>query len=57
MVSSFSAQFSGCAGTDSQCKIDVTSMITHSFPLEETVQAFELVAENKDGVLKASIDR
>ncbi len=38
-------------------KIDVTSMITHSFPLEETVQAFELVAENKDEVLKASIDR
>ena len=37
-------------------KVDVASMITHSFPLERTLEAFELVAESRDGVLKASVD-
>lgn len=36
--------------------IDVTSLVTHSFPLERTRDAFELVAANADHVLKASID-
>ncbi len=38
-------------------RLDVRSLITHSFPLEETQAAFDLVAENRDNVLKASIDR
>lgn len=38
-------------------RIDVESLITHSFPLERTNDAFELVANYGDGVLKASIDR
>jgi len=38
-------------------KIDVKSLITHSFPLEKTRDAFELVAENGDNVLKVSIDQ
>ena len=37
-------------------KIDVSSLLTHSFPLEETSAAFELVAESRDNVLKASVD-
>lgn len=37
-------------------KIDVLSLITHSFPLERTGEAFELVAANADNVIKASID-
>lgn len=38
-------------------RIELQSLITHSFPLERTREAFELVAEAKDGVLKASIDQ
>jgi L-iditol 2-dehydrogenase len=37
-------------------KIDIRSLVTHSFPLEKTRDAFELVCANQDGVLKASID-
>ncbi len=37
-------------------KLDLESLVTHSFPLERSMDAFELVAENRDGVLKASID-
>lgn len=37
-------------------KIDTLSLITHSFPLERTGEAFELVAANADNVIKASID-
>lgn len=36
-------------------KVDGTLMITHRFSLEETPAAFELVAEYRDGVLKAMI--
>ncbi len=38
-------------------KLDIRSLITHSFPLEQTMEAFELVAETRDEVLKVSIDR
>ncbi|MFP4501955.1 MAG: zinc-dependent alcohol dehydrogenase [Candidatus Hydrogenedentota bacterium] len=37
-------------------KVDVTSLITHSFPLERTQEAFDLVADAADNVLKVSID-
>jgi len=35
---------------------DPDFMITHHFPLEQTVEAFDLVAEYADGVIKAMID-
>ncbi len=38
-------------------KIDVRKLITHSFPLEASCDAFELVSGYKDQVLKASIDQ
>lgn len=37
-------------------QVDVRKLITHSFPLHRTQEAFDLVAEYGDGVLKASID-
>ena len=37
-------------------KIDISNMITHRFPFEKTKNAFELVAEYGDGVMKALID-
>lgn len=37
-------------------RIDVASLITHRFALEEAPKAFELVAAYADGVLKASVD-
>ncbi len=37
-------------------RIDVRKLITHSFPLRRTGEAFALVAGYQDGVLKASID-
>ncbi|HOV75866.1 MAG TPA: alcohol dehydrogenase catalytic domain-containing protein [Candidatus Hydrogenedentes bacterium] len=36
--------------------VDVKSLVTHSFSLERTRDAFELVAANADNVLKASVD-
>jgi len=36
--------------------IDVASLITHRFPLDEANAAFELVAQSADNVLKVSID-
>jgi L-iditol 2-dehydrogenase len=36
--------------------IDVTPMITHHFPFDQTDKAFELVAAYHDGVMKAMID-
>lgn len=38
-------------------RVDLQSLITHSFPLEKTMDAFELVANYADNVLKASIDQ
>lgn len=37
-------------------KVSIDFMITHRFPLEETVEGFELVAAYGDGVIKAMID-
>jgi len=37
-------------------KVDVRSLITHSFSLEESLEAFNLVNDFKDNVLKVSID-
>jgi L-iditol 2-dehydrogenase len=36
-------------------KINMDSMVTHRFPLEETQKAFDLVANYRDGVMKAMI--
>jgi L-iditol 2-dehydrogenase len=36
-------------------KVDVDFMVTHRFPLEKTHEAFELVANYRDGVVKAMI--
>jgi L-iditol 2-dehydrogenase len=36
-------------------KINMDAMVTHHFPLSETRQAFELVANYRDGVMKAMI--
>jgi L-iditol 2-dehydrogenase len=38
-------------------RIDVKSLITHSFPLEKALDAFELVSRSADNVLKASVDQ
>ncbi len=38
-------------------RIDVRPMLTHSFPLEKTMEAFDIVAGYKENVLKASIDQ
>lgn len=38
-------------------QVDVKSLITHSFPLEQAAEAFELVCNMEDGVLKASVDQ
>jgi L-iditol 2-dehydrogenase len=35
--------------------IDMDSMVTHHFPLEQTQSAFDLVAQYRDGVMKAII--
>jgi L-iditol 2-dehydrogenase len=36
-------------------RIDLDAMATHNFPLEETGRAFDLVADYRDGVMKAMI--
>jgi L-iditol 2-dehydrogenase len=38
-------------------RVDVASLITHSFPLERCPEALALVSETGDGVLKVSIDQ
>jgi L-iditol 2-dehydrogenase len=37
-------------------QIDVTNMITHRYPFERTIEAFDLVADYRDGVMKAMVD-
>ncbi len=37
-------------------RVDSTLMVTHRFPLEKTPEAFELVSNYQDGVMKAMID-
>lgn len=36
--------------------IDVKNMVTHRFPFDRTKEAFDLVADYRDGVMKAMID-
>ncbi len=36
-------------------QIKMEAMVTHHFPLEETNQAFDLVASRQDGVMKTMI--
>ena len=36
-------------------KVDIAQMVTHHFSLEQTQQAFDLVSNYKDGVMKAII--
>lgn len=38
-------------------RVDVKSLITHSFSLEKALDAFELVSHAADSVLKASVDQ
>lgn len=38
-------------------RVDVQSLITHSYPLEQANEAFELVFNCRDNVLKTSIDQ
>lgn len=42
-------------GLLSSGKVDVTTMVTHRFSFEQTKEAFDLVADYKDGVMKAMI--
>jgi len=37
-------------------RIDIKNMVTHRFPFARTKEAFDLVAEYRDGVMKAMID-
>ncbi len=36
--------------------IKVENMVTHRFPFDHTKEAFDLVADYRDGVMKAMID-
>jgi L-iditol 2-dehydrogenase len=36
--------------------VDVSTMTTHRFNLKNTKEAFDLVADYRDGVMKAMID-
>lgn len=38
-----------------QHKVDMDSLVTHRFSLEEAAKAFDLVADHRDGVMKAMI--
>jgi L-iditol 2-dehydrogenase len=42
-------------GLLSSGKVDVTTMVTHRFSFEQTKEAFDLVADYRDGVMKAMI--
>jgi L-iditol 2-dehydrogenase len=45
-----------CLGLIENGKIDLKDWVTHRFPLEKTNDAFQLVANYRDGVLKAMIE-
>ena len=49
----------GCVQTAldliSQCRSDVEALITHRFPFADAKAAFELVADYRDGVVKAIV--
>ena len=45
------------AGPDrAPARSDVDFMVTHRFPLAQTQEAFDLVADYRDGVVKAMIE-
>jgi len=52
----FRHNFPAAIGLAAEHKVDVQSLLTHSFPLERAQEAFELVSRSADHVLKASID-
>lgn len=52
----FVFNFPACIQMVDQGRIDVASLVTHHFPLEKAPEAFELVYQAEDGVLKAAID-
>ena len=37
-------------------RVDLTPLLTHTFPLEKIVEAYELFGERRDGVLKVAIE-
>jgi threonine dehydrogenase-like Zn-dependent dehydrogenase len=37
-------------------RVDAKNMITHRFPFEKTKEAFDFVADYRDGVMKAMVD-
>ena len=37
-------------------RVDLRPLVTHRFPLERTAEAFEIVCDYRDGVIKAMID-
>ena len=45
-----------CLALLSSGRVDIKPWATHRFKLRETQQAFELVGNYKDGVIKAMID-
>ena len=47
---------SNCPEMMENGKINVSNMVTHRFPFDKTKEAFDLVAEYGDGVMKAMID-
>lgn len=53
----FAHNYPTCIDLVASGRADVRSMVTHSFPLERTKEAFDLVANMEDGVLKASVDQ
>ncbi|HOK90570.1 MAG TPA: alcohol dehydrogenase catalytic domain-containing protein [Candidatus Hydrogenedentes bacterium] len=52
----FLNNYSGTIALIETGRLDVASLITHTFTLDEAPRAFELVAAYADGVLKASVD-
>ena len=38
-----------------QGKIDTTPLITHTYPLEKIVEAYELFEQRQDGVIKVAV--
>jgi threonine dehydrogenase-like Zn-dependent dehydrogenase len=36
-------------------RVDLSAMVTHRFPLDRIVEAYELFASQRDGVLKIAI--
>lgn len=50
------AQFTATLKLIQQTKVDVTKVITHTFPLAEYAEAFETADQRKDGAIKVVIE-